>query len=300
MADQLCVGLADAEIQEDLLKHPDQSLSVEDTIKFVEVRAAGKRSALTMSTPTSANSIEYEDEDSAAIISAYRKQQRRPTPRPVQGQSKATPPRPRTNPTSQQRPTNGSPTQRATPARGDNHQGRQAINGRGLCAYCGQRGHGEQERTAHRRIHCPAFGTTCSTCGRLHHLAHMCWQQVEHESAVSEQIHAMHEGTLKHQTWDQASHTWSQRRSPPQPNIAVTVSAREEDFRAHGHTLTRETHHLATTAMADTGCHSCLAGPTLMSSPDVKPPPVRERAHLGSAPGPRRLQGSSRAWLQCC
>ena len=94
----------------------------------------------------------------------------------------------------------------------------------------------------------------------------MCWQQVEHESAVSEQIYAMHEGTLKHQTWDQASHTWSQRRSPPQPNITVTISAREEDFRAHGHTLARETHHLTTTAMADTGCQSCLAGPSLMSS----------------------------------
>ncbi len=76
----------------------------------------------------------------------------------------------------------------------------------------------------------------------------------------------MHEGTLKHQTWDQASHTWSQKRSPPQPNITVTISAREEDFRAHGHTLARETHHLATTAMADTGCQSCLAGPSLMSS----------------------------------
>ena len=90
VADQLCVGLADAEIQEDLLKHPDQSLSVEDTIKFVEVRAAGKRSALTMSTPTSASSIEHEDEDSAAITSAYRKQQRRPAPRSAQDPSKAT------------------------------------------------------------------------------------------------------------------------------------------------------------------------------------------------------------------
>ena len=100
VADQLCVGLADAEIQEDLLKHPDQSMSVEDTIKFVEVRAAGKRSALTMSTPTSTSSIEYEDGDSAAITSAYRKQQRRPAPQPAQGPSKATPNRPRANPTS--------------------------------------------------------------------------------------------------------------------------------------------------------------------------------------------------------
>ena len=117
VADQLCVGLADAEIQEDLLKHPDQSMSVEDTIRFVEVRAAGKRSALMMATPTSTSSIEYEEEDSAAINSAYRKQQRRPPPRLAQDSNKATPNRPRAD-TNQQRPTNGNPTKRATPARG--------------------------------------------------------------------------------------------------------------------------------------------------------------------------------------
>ena len=129
VADQLCVGLADAEIQEDLLKHPDKSLSVEDTIKFVEERAAGKRSALTMSTPTSASSIEYEDEDSAAITSTYRKQQRRLAPRSAQDPSKATSNRLRANPTSQQRPTNSNPTQKATPARGENHHGRPTTNG---------------------------------------------------------------------------------------------------------------------------------------------------------------------------
>ncbi len=49
VADQLCIGLADAEIQEDLLKHTNQEMTVEETIRFVEVRAAGKRSAVTPS-----------------------------------------------------------------------------------------------------------------------------------------------------------------------------------------------------------------------------------------------------------
>ncbi len=39
VANQLCIGLADAEIQEDLLKHPDQDMGVEETIRFVEIRA---------------------------------------------------------------------------------------------------------------------------------------------------------------------------------------------------------------------------------------------------------------------
>ena len=51
VADQLCIGLADPEIQEDLLKDPNQAMSVEETIRFVEVRAAGKRSAVTITTP---------------------------------------------------------------------------------------------------------------------------------------------------------------------------------------------------------------------------------------------------------
>lgn len=41
VADQLCIGLADAEIQEDLLKNTNQSMTVEETIRFVEVRVGG-------------------------------------------------------------------------------------------------------------------------------------------------------------------------------------------------------------------------------------------------------------------
>ena len=70
---------ADAEIQEDLLKHQDQDMGVEDTIRFVEVRAAGKRSAVSMTTPTSTSAID-DGEGGEAISSAYRRQQRRPTP----------------------------------------------------------------------------------------------------------------------------------------------------------------------------------------------------------------------------
>ena len=46
VADQLCIGLSDPEIQQDLLKDPNQAMSAEETIRFVEIRAAGKRSAV--------------------------------------------------------------------------------------------------------------------------------------------------------------------------------------------------------------------------------------------------------------
>ena len=37
------------------------------------------------------------------------------------------------------------------------------------CAYCGTRGHGKNAPTRTRRVECPAFGTTCDSCGRNHH-----------------------------------------------------------------------------------------------------------------------------------
>ena len=82
VAGQLCIGLADPEIQEDLLKDPNQAMSVEETTRFVEVRAAGKRSAVTITTPTSTNVIDEETDQGEAINSGYRKQQRFPMPRP--------------------------------------------------------------------------------------------------------------------------------------------------------------------------------------------------------------------------
>ncbi len=84
VADQLCIGLADPDIQEDMLKDPNQQMTVEETIRFVEVRAAGKRSAVAMSTPATTNTNEEVDQEDA-IPSGYKKQQR-----PV---SKVTPPK---------------------------------------------------------------------------------------------------------------------------------------------------------------------------------------------------------------
>ena len=107
----VCVGLADAEIQEDLLKHSNQDMGVEETIRFVEIRAAGKRSAASMTTPTTASAID-EEEGGEAIASNYRRLQRRPTTHAGQGQAKTTPPDleppPQTTP---------SPKSRAIPVR---------------------------------------------------------------------------------------------------------------------------------------------------------------------------------------
>ena len=252
VADQLCIGLADAEIQEDLLKCTNQSMTVEETIRFVEVRAAGKRSAMTITTPTMASAI---DDGEEALTSGYRRQQRHPTPKGANQTSKITTTRPRNPP----RP---NPHKDHTPP---DISSKLHVNPRATCCFCGQRGHVKQERTAVRRVHCPAYGTTCSTCGKSNHTPQMCWQNMaENESAVFEELDTMSEGALPHQSWDHMEQRWTQRRSPPQPLIDVVISTHRSDYRTHGHTLRHETPHLITTAMADTGCQSCLAGPKLM------------------------------------
>ena len=85
VADQLCIGLADADIQEDLLKDTNQSMTVEETIRFVEVKGAGKQSAVTITTPTSTNSLDDSLEDAApgeAINSAIDTKPGRTAPHP--------------------------------------------------------------------------------------------------------------------------------------------------------------------------------------------------------------------------
>ena len=270
VADQLCIGLADNEIQEDLLKDPNQEMSVEEMIRFIEVRASGKRSAASMTTPTSANEL-GDGEGNEAIGSTYRRQQRHPPPRQGQGPGKTTPTRPKVTPPGhahQRGP--GYPSPKATSTRGQSQTPvrtpRTTPTTRGTCNFCGLQGHGEQERTAYRRVHCPAYGTTCTSCGRQNHTARMCWQSdIEHESAIFEQVDTMLEGTLNHQTWNRHTKRWTQRKSQPQPHLEVTIATRREDFRQHGHTLRQETQALTADAMADTGCQSCLAGPQLLT-----------------------------------
>ena len=254
VADQLCVGLADPDIQEDLLKDPNQHMTVEETIRFVEVRAAGKRSAITITTPTSSGTSVNEEIDlEDAIPSGYKKQQR--------PQSKATPPksnRPQTHARNQSTPSKWQQPPRPL------------TNPKARCCFCGLQGHGERARTAIRKDQCPAYGSICSSCSRPNHYAQYCWQGTEQESAIQETISTMQEDALPHQTWDSKKGTWVRRRSPPQPNLDVTVSTHAADFKVHGHTLRRERHNLSTTALADTGCQSCLAGPLLLSSLNLR------------------------------
>ena len=231
-------------------------MSVEETIRFVEVRAAGKRSAISITSPTSpASAIDEGVDQEESINSGYRQRQRSSTSR--------RPAEPTTLHRSQPTHTKG---QQSTPTQPIQYKGQpisSKANAKAICCFCGRQGHGERSRTAIRRQQCPAFGSNYSACNKPNHYAAMCWQNTEHESAIGESVANMTEGTLPHQSWDPSTATWITCRSPPQPNLDVLVSTHRENYQCHGHTLRKEKRNLATTALADTGCQSCLAGPAL-------------------------------------
>ena len=72
--DVLCRGLGDTEIQMDLLGDKDQNISLEEILKFVEAKEAGKRSASHLLVPQSADAV---------AGSSYRKQKKAPTKSPT-------------------------------------------------------------------------------------------------------------------------------------------------------------------------------------------------------------------------
>ena len=72
LTDVLCRGIADAEIQMDLLGDANQAMSLEQALKFIEAKEAGKRSVTRLSLPQSAE----------AMGSSYRKQKKPPPPPP--------------------------------------------------------------------------------------------------------------------------------------------------------------------------------------------------------------------------
>ena len=56
------------------------------------------------------------------------------------------------------------------------------------------------------------------------------------------------------------SETWLSRVSRPQPFVSVKIQASHKDYKALGFSLHTPSKSTSQTAMADTGCQSCLAG----------------------------------------
>ena len=227
LRDVLTRGVADTEIQLDLLGHPNQNMTLEQVFKFIEAKESGKRSANRLLEQTHGATA-----TAAASRSQYRRQQ-----------------------------TNKS---------GDNKS-----SNLDTCSYCGQRGHGQKSSPAYRKTHCPAYNQQCESCNRLHHTSKMCRSKdkakpsTSEEGAIFDQLcsstnePSICSVALDHHLYCQLNDRWQRGPSKAQPTVELTASTHTVDYKALGFDLSTPPATLRLTAVADTGCQSCLIGSNL-------------------------------------
>ena len=231
MRDVLTRGVADPDIQLDLLGDKNQNMSLEEVFQFVEAKEAGKRSASRLL-----------DSHAVGAATSYKKQQQssRDTQEACSYCGKRGHGKKRT---AQERKTQ-------CPAYG--HR----------CAQCRREHHFESvcrsvdnpRRPSHTQPknfdkESALFDALCTVdSSQIHH------QDV---NIVNNNKHSI---PLDHHVYDNLSDTWIRRSSKPQPFVRVSIQALPEDYLALGINLPKPSLATVIPAMADTGCQSCLAG----------------------------------------
>ncbi|RUS74671.1 hypothetical protein EGW08_017577 [Elysia chlorotica] len=233
--DALIRGIEDEEIRLDILGESRQDMSLEEALHYIEAKESGKRSASRLVNNPPAI---------AAATSSYRRQEKN------RYQAKTSEPSPAS-----------------------------------LCNYCGKPGHGQGKQERAKK--CPAYGRKCTKCGIPNHFANVC-RQTSRNSPNTSQIACDDSSaifnnlcmvtsdipssnanfvSLDHHVYNEFCRAWEKRASDPQPFVNVTIQAVPSDAQSLGFTPTvsRATPSILFSAMADTGCQSCLAGLKLLS-----------------------------------
>lgn len=245
LRDVLSRGIADTEIQLDLLGDQKQDMSLEEMFKFVEAKESGKRSATRL--------IQTHN-TSAARNSTY-----------TQGKKEIW------------KPQTGNESEHM------------------LCSYCGKRGHGHKSSILIRKKSCPAYGKFCKKCSKPNHFDSLC--RSGHESMTQAQALTNESGAifsgfcsittsdeavsairntkqinskLGHHMYDQRTEGWRRSISDPQPFLQLTVTAERADYISLGIPAPMKFHPVVVSAMADTGCQSCLIGVKVIIKMGIK------------------------------
>ena len=226
LRDVLCRGLEDPEIQLELLGDKNQDMTLEQILKFVEAKEAGKRSATRLFLPHVTDAI---------TGSTYKRQKRDIAEEPSlkdqdpcsycgkRGHGKNAPARLR---------------RKGCPAYGT------------VCSHCGKDHHFESvcrgkvknkaNRTSEQEN--PIFDTLCELT-------------IQHDVTST---------PLDHHVYNHLSGKWLRRPSRSQPFIKLSVKIQKEDFDHFGLHRSVLPNTIFVDAMADTGCQSCLAGSKLI------------------------------------
>ena len=246
--DTMIIGLADNDIQLDILGQANQDMSLEDTIRFIEAKESGKRSSGRIGPGMTHPCLPQSAQPSVDAVSSFKRQERKR----LQNQTH-------------------------TP------DGKQHAL---VCGHCGKAGHGRRRQD--RMTHCPAYSHVCSKCGSPHHFESVCRKSRQQPSSTPNDATAVFQSlcaietatnmpdesppsvinaiTLEHHIYNSMCDMWHKQASAPQPTINVTIQAIPSDATALGirPMLCKATNAIKSVAVADTGCQSCLAGISIL------------------------------------
>ena len=238
LRDVLTRGVADPEIQLDLLSDSNQNMTLENVFQFIEKKESGKRSASQLlNTPT---------QGAAASQSSYRKEKRAAI----------------ANKTDEA----GRKSDESCGYCGECGHGKNAPIGLRrkvcpafghTCGHCGKQNHRDRLCRNKNRPKLQASPQMRAA------------EAGEHESAIFDALCSIetlsqHRGKraihLDHHVYDNMCSQWKRQVSQPQPYIKVQASVCHKDYTDLGFHLKSYPKPTSILAMADTGCQSCLAG----------------------------------------
>ncbi|XP_048575650.1 uncharacterized protein LOC116619407 [Nematostella vectensis] len=263
LRDVVTRGLADEEIQLDLLGEKDQEMSLEDALKFIEAKESGKRSAGRLLQTQGAEAIRSQYRNMKQSEHKNRKSSDQHGTGTCnycgkQGHGVKAPPKIR----KQECPAYGTTCQLCGRA---NHV---AIMCQNKDKPLGQSPHHVTDAGKHTEN--AVFDALCSVNS-------------------SSDDHAIHGISLDHHLYDNLSNRWIRSASQPQPYISLTATIQPDDYTALGfHPVTNKPKSAQLPAMADTGCQSCLASLSVirrfgLNEADLIP--VTTRMHAANGTG---------------
>ena len=226
LRDVLIRGIADQEIQMEVLGDTNQDPTFEEALRIIEAKEAGKRSATSLSDSNGAQ----------AMRSTYKREQRPSLPDEhcgycgLTGHGKKSPPKIR---------------QQKCPAFG--HR----------CQKCKIEHHYESVCRRSQISRAYRNGPAKTAPGSERESAvfdALCTIQSTTPLATTAAV------TLDHHVYDHLQDIWVHRRSKPQPYISLSIRIDPTDFKVLGHPTSVQPGSTTMLAMADTGCQSCLAG----------------------------------------
>ena len=259
LQDVLARGIADNEIQLDLLGDAKQDMTLEEMLKFVESKESGKRSASCLH--------DYSKGPQTAAASSYnwlRRQAHKDRPAPPNGEHILC------SYCGKKGHGLKSPTSiRTSECPAFNH----------TCKHCNHLHHFETICRSKNKAKPAPLGrsanTPCTPAPSTDENAVFTDNTIfDHPSngVVFDSLCSLSLSSstannsgqcsisLDHHTYNQLTDTWVRQASKPQPFIKVTATISTSDYTAFGLTIIKPTTPVTFSAIADTGCQSCLAG----------------------------------------